>query len=673
MQISKLKLQVYKVKNSPHPLYKHQKQIYDNWYKKDAFMLISGTGSGKTIAASFPVIDNNENAIFIYPTNALIQDQKRSIENILEKMNKTYFVYDEDSYKNKSFGSVDYTLIKIDGDFLKKIREHNNFKTNGDALYYLLSHNIGKTIVLTNPDTLFLILTLKYRSSADIIALFQDFHTIVFDEFHIYWGIELTNIISSLFIMSKLKIFPKKVFLTATPSENVKYIINEFFQPMIIELETNDCGRTVVYKVDLFGIRIERDSKIQRIVEELVSLKNKLTEKRKTTSKAGYIPLMVILNSVVEIIILEKELLEAGFKKNEITPIRGLMSKQERKISLKTLVVIGTSAIEIGIDFSCDYLIFEANDSASFLQRFGRIGRHNTGIAYLLGDQYETDAMNSEKKISRYELQDFINAVYETRKSFSWFITTRFGLFVTYVQFQQFINKIKKDRNLKKIEKEELVKTFEKWFCEYVSIVLEDSISDEDKRRKANDSSFLAKKDAFYKWPKIYKSYYSLRSSFDTEFVYVKSEKDLKRNPLIKADVLSILKYGKNLKWNNPKKRLEVDGFSERNKIRFSRHNISFDDYGEIQIYDATNPHKLLINDHDSPLSNIREKHIMAFFPKRILEAKNYDWRLQAIYCNDNESVVIFGKNILIILEMFKKEQLQIYKTDLNDFEDRCL
>jgi len=72
-------------------------------------------------------------------------------------------------------------------------------------------------------------------------------------------------------------------------------------------------------------------------------------------------------------------------------------------------------------------------------------------------------------------------------------------------------------------------------------------------------------------------------------------------------------------------------------------------------------------------LSKIREKHLMAFFPKRILEAKNYDWRLQSIYCNDNKSVVIFGKNILIILEMFKKEQLQIYRTDLSDFDDRCL
>ncbi len=672
MQIKELKLQVYKVKKAPHPLYKHQKQIYDNWEQKDAFMLISGTGSGKTIAASFPVIDNNEDAIFVYPTNALIQDQKRSIENILGEMGKTYFLYDDNSYKNRPIKSVDYTLIKIDGDFLEKIKTHNNLKTKGNALYFLLSHNIGKTIVLTNPDILFLILTLKYSGSAGIIALFKNFNTIVFDEFHIYWGIELTNIISSLFLMDKLKIFPKKVFLTATPSENVRYILNRLFQPMTIELEINDFGRTVIYPVELFGIKIERDSKIQIIIKKLLTLRNKLIEKRKVNLKIDYIPLIVILNSVVEIIILEKELLEAGFKAGEIIPIRGLMAQKGKKILSNTLVVIGTSAIEIGIDFSCDYLFFEANDAASFLQRFGRIGRHNTGSAYLFGDQHEADAMNSPKIIFRHEFQDFINAVYEVRKSFSWFITTRFGLFITYVQFQQFINKVEKDRNLKTVEKETLVEIFEKWFQDYVSTILQDSLSTEDKMRKAKESSLLAKKDSFYKWVKIYKTYYSLRNSFDSEYIYVKSEKILKRDPFVKADVVSVLKYGKNLKWNSSKKRLEVDNFSERKKIRFSKQNIPFDNYGEIQIYDATAPYKLLINDHDSPLSKIRENHMIAFFPKKILKANNYDWRFQAIYCDDNRSVVIFGRIILIVVELFKMEQLHGKKSDSIEFDDRC-
>ncbi|MBC8527806.1 MAG: type I-D CRISPR-associated helicase Cas3' [Candidatus Cloacimonetes bacterium] len=664
MKIDQLKLETYPVKNAPNPLYKHQKQIHENWFQKNTFILISGTGSGKTIAASFPIIENNENAVFVYPTNALIEDQKRSIENILKQMGKKYFVYDENSFKIKPSNNVDFTLLKIDGDFLKKVKEFNNFKTKGDALYFLLSHNKGKTIVLTNPDILFLILTLKYRGSANIIALFDNFNTIVFDEFHVYWGIELTNLISSLFFLSKLDIFPKKVFLTATPSSNVLKILNNIFQPMVIEIESNkNIGRTVVHKVDLYGIQVEKDNKIKKVIEKLFSIKDTLIKNRVANSQSDYIPLVVILNSVVEVIVLEKELLKAGFTGEEITPIRGLMLKSERKTTSKTLIVIGTSAIEIGIDFSCDYLIFEANDSSSFLQRFGRIGRHNNGIAYLLGNRYETESMNEKKRSSRYEFQSFINAVYDAKKSFSWFIKTRLGLFVSYVQFQQFIEKIQKDRNLVNKEKNELKETFENWFYEYVSVILDDST--DNSKRLAKDALNLLKKSGYFKWTKVYKNYYSLRSSFNSELVFVKSEEKLGRYPLIKADVISILRYGKNLKWNNIKKRLEVDSFTERNKIRFSKQNILPEDYGEIQIFDESNPHKLLINDHKLPLSEIRENHIMAYFPKIIVEGINYDWRLQSIFCNDNQSVVAFGKNVLLMVEMYKS--INWFNNDVNN------
>ena len=41
-------------------------------------------------------------------------------------------------------------------------------------------------------------------------------------------------------------------------------------------------------------------------------------------------------------------------------------------------IVVGTSAIEVGIDFDTSSLIFEADDSTSFLQRIGRGARHNS-------------------------------------------------------------------------------------------------------------------------------------------------------------------------------------------------------------------------------------------------------------------------------------------------------
>jgi CRISPR/Cas system-associated endonuclease/helicase Cas3 len=40
-------------------------------------------------------------------------------------------------------------------------------------------------------------------------------------------------------------------------------------------------------------------------------------------------------------------------------------------------IVVGTSAIEVGIDFDTPSLIFEAHDSTAFIQRFGRGGRHH--------------------------------------------------------------------------------------------------------------------------------------------------------------------------------------------------------------------------------------------------------------------------------------------------------
>jgi len=59
--------------------------------------------------------------------------------------------------------------------------------------------------------------------------------------------------------------------------------------------------------------------------------------------------------------------------------IRGLSAKDVRNIEGK-LLAIGTSAIEVGIDFKCDYLIFEAFEAASFMQRFGRVGRHRSAL-----------------------------------------------------------------------------------------------------------------------------------------------------------------------------------------------------------------------------------------------------------------------------------------------------
>jgi len=671
MIIKEQKLQTFDVDGAPYSLYSHQKRIFDEWVNKDSFVLISGTGSGKTLSASFPIISNQENAFFVYPTNALIEDQKKSILNVLENMNKSYFVIDETNLLNSTIPKVDYNIIKINGNILGKIKAKYNFKTKGDAIKFLLSHNPNNTIVLTNPDILFLILSLRYRKSADIISILESFNSIVFDEFHIYWGIELVNTMSSLFILNKLELFKKKIFLTATPSENVLEILDRLFSPLVIELDKTNQGRIVTHKIELTGLQICREDKIPSIIKFLKSKSSDLRLMRKSNNSASYTPLVIILNSVVEAIVLEKKILKIGFETNEIASIRGLMANDARKTTSQTVIVIGTSAIEIGIDFSCDYLIFEAMDSASFLQRFGRIGRHSVGKAILLGDKYEAQAMNEQIEYERDSFCNFINSVYKTKNSFSWFLQTKNGLLVAFLHFNAFLKSMKKDRNLKHKEKKEIEKLIIHWFQEFTNVILNDNETAENELSHTIVQKHKMKKT--YNWIEVLDNYHSFRNSFNSEKVNVKSESILNRSSLIKADIVSILRYGKNLKWDKYKKQLEVDSFTERNKIRFSASLGISENYGEIQVCQKDNPFKLMLNDHNSPLSEIRENHIYCYFPKEFLNSIGYDWRLQSIFCNDNNSIIIFGKNALIAYELYKKNPVFYSYSDNNDFEGQLL
>ena len=125
------------------------------------------------------------------------------------------------------------------------------------------------------------------------------------------------------------------------------------------------------------------------MVDELGRLQ---TVNNEANARGDYVPCVVILNSVVNAIALEDALVNAGIPRQAIAPIRGLSSRSSRDVRGKQLV-IGTSAIEVGIDFQADHLFFEAGDAASFMQRFGRIGRHRPGIAWLLCDSRESAAL----------------------------------------------------------------------------------------------------------------------------------------------------------------------------------------------------------------------------------------------------------------------------------------
>jgi DEAD/DEAH box helicase domain-containing protein len=97
---------------------------------------------------------------------------------------------------------------------------------------------------------------------------------------------------------------------------------------------------------------------------------------------------------------LEAECRHVGLWKGTDVPVivySGSMSKQAREglidvfADLESAVLVSTSAVEVGVDFHADALITEECEGNSFLQRFGRVGRHGKDsqvITFVSGDAY---------------------------------------------------------------------------------------------------------------------------------------------------------------------------------------------------------------------------------------------------------------------------------------------
>jgi CRISPR-associated endonuclease/helicase Cas3 len=93
---------------------------------------------------------------------------------------------------------------------------------------------------------------------------------------------------------------------------------------------------------------------------------------------------------------LKEQLKTYGIKVDEVT---GLVNNQQRREAMeKADLVVGTSTIDIGIDFNISLLMFETLDAGSFLQRLGRVRQGEAPF-----DRYEAHALFSNRTPWIYE------------------------------------------------------------------------------------------------------------------------------------------------------------------------------------------------------------------------------------------------------------------------------
>lgn len=344
-------------------------------------LLEAPTSSGKTLAYLLRAIESRGvkprfgTTLIIYPTNALIWDQARSLSDLIDKLGKKANVTVEsntDIVWGKEKENSDINLYVLNGETLAALSQESKSSEGKSLVERLRRDHAEAKIILSNPEILYYIFLHKFARNEELIdSIFNRNppNLLIFDEFHLYHGYTLATITYMLAYMKNY--FDQIIFSSATPIE-VGSIIHENYQKIVAE--PSDEGDIVKYPMDLDLESVKGILGSEEIpkVKGLVSL---YLEKNKDTPQR--VKVLLIVNSVITCV----KIIEALEKEypNQVTAIHGLVPSSLRPRSTSDFkpIVVGTSAIEVGIDFDTSSLVFEAHDSSSFLQRIGRGARHS--------------------------------------------------------------------------------------------------------------------------------------------------------------------------------------------------------------------------------------------------------------------------------------------------------
>jgi len=615
---------------SKTPLYAHQVAVWDAWDKHTTILLAVGTGTGKTRAAMLPVLKRNESALTVYPTNELLRDQVRAVAQFAheEGCHAPVWVPEAEMAGDQAtqYSAAHHVLVPIDRVLLDRWRQLWRCRSRGETLRRLLNPDKPK-IVFTNPDILFLILGLRYH--AEPFEALLRYQTLIVDEFHLYGGVELAHALVMVTLARGFGTFSRLVLLSATPYSEVECLLRKALAPTIIgaTAQQGEVFRTAVHRVELTPHLIGGTDPVEALLSQIISLKVTLERLRSENPDERYLPAVVIVNSVVNAIRLEDRLVESGFERESLAIIRGLSHRGIRQTKRK-LLALGTSAIEVGVDFHCDYLLFEAFDDASFLQRFGRVGRHRPGKAIALVPSNAFAGMGSlPSRIKRADFEERVHAWYSSASAYAWFVTTDDGMIAARTLAENLIATVEKSAD----STPELVAQLR----ERVEGILADHAKGlgcqaQNERAKMAFARSQAGKTA-WRWLETYRNLDRFRTSTPTVKVHDFTEQHRRQDWDMgdyDVDLATLLKRGVGLAWNHKLEMLTIRGIGKYHRTHASE---IFDDNDVGVILETQDyPHLSLYQDGGlTPVSDImgRENHIFIVVPKSEVE-KHVDWRL---------------------------------------------
>lgn len=368
--------------------YRHQWGLYDALSNSvsGAFVNAAPTGGGKTLSWVAPAVVDGLDTVAVYPTNALIEDQRNNIKDKLLPM----------TGREDEVTVLDVTseTIGANGKYGEQFPEASS---NGERLSLLLEQQFGRgetdiTILLTNPDTFVLMRRGLYNSR---VANIRRFEVAVVDEFHRANRKEKNTM---LFLLDEMYDLNESVcrlnhlvFLSATPDTR-------------LEQKFDDALSAPYYRADDFGWRsepldvvdVDAPNRIDFTPGELpdgyepvlppirlaihpaqtFETAGIMMDDDEFTERVKQGRTVIMLDGIHEVDQVYGGLLDAGI--SGVTRIDGFNRQNIGEKLDSFAALVSNSAVEVGVDFDTDQIMFSGHDAASFFQRLGRLRTRET-------------------------------------------------------------------------------------------------------------------------------------------------------------------------------------------------------------------------------------------------------------------------------------------------------
>lgn len=186
-----------------------------NALQSDADLIIveSPVGSGKSHIVR-QIAENWQGAVVLtYPTKILMDSQRRALKNDFPE---SVMWPEETGIPRNNAPTIFYYSSGALISFLKQ--QNKDYRLDRSELFDTILHQqfwaSKKNIIVTSPDVLHLLISLKAYRGSDRVRTFFNGSVVVFDEFHLYANLKnFPKLLDNLFVAGIKKV----ILLSATP------------------------------------------------------------------------------------------------------------------------------------------------------------------------------------------------------------------------------------------------------------------------------------------------------------------------------------------------------------------------------------------------------------------------------------------------------------------------